>query len=97
MDIPAGLSANCDEGDLSEILSNLIDNACKWAAQRIELFVELDTLAVAESFARGQHLVVASRTDALAPFGEQHREDGVAPVTGFDILGRRARGPKGLS
>ncbi len=37
LDIPADLTANCDEGDLSEMLSNLIDNACKWARTGVRI------------------------------------------------------------
>jgi signal transduction histidine kinase len=37
VDIPAGTTVNCDEGDLAEILSNLIDNACKWARGRVSI------------------------------------------------------------
>lgn len=33
--VPAGLRLPCDRGDLAEILSNLIDNACKWARGRV--------------------------------------------------------------
>ena len=33
--LPPGLKLPCDRGDLAEILSNLIDNACKWAAHRV--------------------------------------------------------------
>ncbi|QJU59848.1 HAMP domain-containing histidine kinase [Sphingomonas sp. AP4-R1] len=36
-DIPAGLSVACDPGDLAEILSNLIDNACKWAGSTVRI------------------------------------------------------------
>ena len=35
--VPDGLRLACDAGDLAEILSNLIDNAFKWAAQRITI------------------------------------------------------------
>ncbi|MBX7201034.1 MAG: HAMP domain-containing histidine kinase [Rhodospirillaceae bacterium] len=35
VDIPPGAKVNCDEADLAEILSNLVDNACKWAARRV--------------------------------------------------------------
>jgi len=37
VDISADLTVNCDEGDLAEILSNLIDNACKWAQGNIKV------------------------------------------------------------
>lgn len=33
--VPVGLRLPCDTGDLAEILSNLIDNAFKWATRRI--------------------------------------------------------------
>lgn len=35
--VPDGLRLACDAGDLAEILSNLIDNAFKWAARRITI------------------------------------------------------------
>ncbi len=35
--IPDAAAVNCDEGDLAEILSNLIDNACKWARGRVTI------------------------------------------------------------
>lgn len=35
VDLPAGLRLPCDGGDLAEILSNLIDNGCKWAASKV--------------------------------------------------------------
>lgn len=33
--IPDGLRLPCDQGDLAEIISNLVDNACKWARQKV--------------------------------------------------------------
>ena len=36
-EVPAGISLACDPGDLAEILSNLIDNACKWAASAVRI------------------------------------------------------------
>jgi len=35
IDLPPGLRLPCDSGDLAEILSNLIDNACKWCRGRV--------------------------------------------------------------
>jgi len=37
--VPASLSFRGDEQDLQEMLGNLIDNACKWAAHRVEVTV----------------------------------------------------------
>ena len=35
VDLTPGLRLPCDHGDLAEMLSNLIDNACKWARRRV--------------------------------------------------------------
>jgi len=35
--VPAGLSVACDPGDLTEILSNLLDNAFKWADSAVSV------------------------------------------------------------
>lgn len=32
---PPGVSLPCDSGDLAEIVSNLVDNACKWASSAV--------------------------------------------------------------
>jgi two-component system sensor histidine kinase PhoQ len=40
-----------DEGDLTEILGNLLDNACKWSSGMVHLQIDTD-------LARGLHLVV---------------------------------------
>jgi len=36
IDIPAELSLRADQGDLTEMFGNLLDNACKWCQQNIE-------------------------------------------------------------
>lgn len=41
-DIPPALSVPCDPGDLAEILSNLIDNACKWAGSAVRISATAD-------------------------------------------------------
>ena len=35
--IDASLTCQCDEGDLMEMLGNLLENACKWSQQRIRI------------------------------------------------------------
>ena len=39
-DVDAGLAFHGDEGDLMEILGNLLDNACKWASGRVTVRAE---------------------------------------------------------
>jgi two-component system sensor histidine kinase PhoQ len=42
VEVPDGLTARIDEGDLTEILGNLLDNACKWARERVRVEVTED-------------------------------------------------------
>jgi two-component system sensor histidine kinase PhoQ len=37
LDIPAEARVRIDEGDLTELLGNLLDNACKWCAHRVHV------------------------------------------------------------
>ncbi len=39
-DVDAGIVLHADEGDLMEILGNLLDNACKWASGRVRVRAE---------------------------------------------------------
>ncbi|MEM9386810.1 MAG: ATP-binding protein [Pseudomonadota bacterium] len=39
--VPAEAAFFGDEGDLMEVLGNLLDNACKWCARRVSLSVEV--------------------------------------------------------
>ena len=51
--IPEGIAFKGDEGDLMELLGNLLDNAFKWAHKRIEVVAELEK----------QHLVLRIMDD----------------------------------
>ncbi len=46
LSLELAVSAACqfagDRADLMEMLGNLLDNACKWCAQRVRLTVEVD-------------------------------------------------------
>ena len=42
IDIEAELEFHCQEGDIMELLGNLVDNAFKWAKQRIEISIRQD-------------------------------------------------------
>jgi signal transduction histidine kinase len=40
IEMPAGLSASIDEGDLTELLGNLIENAARFAKARVQISAE---------------------------------------------------------
>jgi two-component system sensor histidine kinase PhoQ len=42
LDIAAGIGFHGDEGDLMEILGNVLDNACKWAGSRVRVRVAIE-------------------------------------------------------
>jgi two-component system sensor histidine kinase PhoQ len=40
--LPADIKLRVDEGDLMEVLGDLLDNACKWCRQRVRIEVNMD-------------------------------------------------------
>ena len=40
--LPESCSIYCEEGDLYEIIGNLMDNACKWCKQKVKVSIELN-------------------------------------------------------
>jgi len=73
IDLPDALRLPCDRGDLAEILSNLIDNACKWARRRIVIrggpqFIEIcDDGPGIPRDQRDIVMAVGTRLDPLTP------------------------------
>lgn len=71
--VPAGLWLPCDRGDLAEILSNLIDNGCKWARGRVVVSAGPDHVEVRDDgpgIPEGQRACVATigtRLDMTKP------------------------------
>ncbi|PZU11519.1 HAMP domain-containing sensor histidine kinase [Sphingomonas sp.] len=71
------IAVQCDPGDLSEMLSNLIDNACKWAATSVRVSAATDPAGTHISVeddgpgippaARGRVLDVGVRLDDTQP------------------------------
>jgi signal transduction histidine kinase len=59
VDIPSDTTVNCDEGDLAEMLSNLLDNACKWARARVAV--------TAQASAAGTMIEIADDGPGIAP------------------------------
>jgi len=62
-DIAPGMMIACDSGDLAEILSNLIDNGCKWARSRVTIAGAGTRIAISDD---GPGIPAERRADALA-------------------------------
>jgi signal transduction histidine kinase len=67
VDIPSDTTVNCDEGDLAEMLSNLLDNACKWARARVAV--------TAQASAAGTMIEIADDGPGIAPDKRAHAFD----------------------
>jgi len=61
--IAPGMMLACDSGDLAEILSNLIDNGCKWARSRVTIAGEGAQISISDD---GPGIPVERRADAIA-------------------------------
>lgn len=80
--VPAGLAYPGEEGELMELLGNLLDNARKWAHRRVRIGGGLD--------AAGGRLVVEDdgpgmTAEAIAGLGRGVRWDESRPGTGFGL------------
>jgi signal transduction histidine kinase len=61
--IAPGMMLACDGGDLAEILSNLIDNGCKWARSRVAIEGAGTRISISDD---GPGIPAERRADALA-------------------------------
>ena len=91
VDITADMTVNCDEGDLSEILSNLIDNACKWARGQIRISArQIDGSIVMEVVDDGPGIAAEMR-DKVFDVGARLDEDKAGSGLGLAIARDLAR------
>jgi signal transduction histidine kinase len=65
------IDVSVDEVDLAEILSNLIDNACKWATSRIEITWHLDDGATVLSIDDDGPGIAEGHRDTVFKVGER--------------------------
>ncbi|MBY8824425.1 sensor histidine kinase [Sphingomonas colocasiae] len=82
-EIAPGMMLACESGDLAEILSNLIDNGCKWARSRVTIQGEGTRIAVSDD---GPGIPIERRADAVAV---GVRLDSATPGTGLGLAATR--------
>ena len=79
----AGVTVRCDRQDLSEMLGNLVENACKWAASRVNVEVGYAAGVVRVTVEDdGPGLALEQRERAL---GRGVRLDEAAPGSGLGL------------
>lgn len=80
-----------EEQDLQEMLGNLIDNACKWAASRIEVQVETLSGELSVSIDDDGHGIAGSKRDAVLKRGIRADEQIAGTGLGLAIVEDLAR------
>lgn len=80
------IDVSIDEVDLSEILSNLIDNACKWATSRVEIGWHLDDGAAVLQIADDGPGIPGAYRDAVFNVGERLDRAEVGTGLGLAIV-----------
>ena len=89
--VPAGQAVRVEQADLEEMLGNLMDNACKWAASRVTLSTEPSGSGSTE--ASGSSLMVTVDDDGMgvedalleSVLQRGVRADQTAPGSGFGL------------
>jgi signal transduction histidine kinase len=101
--VPAGLTVRADAGAVEQILFNLVDNACKYAATATDRTIRVDVRADgADVFVtvadHGPGIPAAERAGLFRPFGRSAAQAaGNAPGVGLGLalcrrLARAMRG-----
>jgi two-component system sensor histidine kinase PhoQ len=67
--LPVELKLRVDEGDLMEVLGNLLDNACKWCQQRVRIEVSMDKLRARITIADDGPGIAQSQVDMILQRG----------------------------
>lgn len=81
--LPANLKLRVDEGDLMEVLGNILDNACKWCRQRVCIDVILEKGRAQISIADDGPGIAASEVDTILQRGG--RIDQTKPGQGIGL------------
>jgi signal transduction histidine kinase len=83
IDVPAGTAVRVEQADLEEMLGNLMDNACKWAATRVSLSARTDVQSVMCTVDDDGPGVETSLLESVLQRGV--RADETAPGSGFGL------------
>ncbi len=81
--LPADLKLRVDEGDLMEVLGNILDNACKWCQQRIQIEVDVEKSRAHISIADDGPGIAQSQSDLILQRGG--RIDETKPGQGIGL------------
>ena len=81
--LPPELKLRVDEGDLMEVLGNLLDNACKWCRQRVGISVTLEKARARISIVDDGPGIAASQVETILQRGG--RIDQTKPGQGIGL------------
>jgi len=87
----AALQFRCDESDLLELCGNLLDNACKWAAGRVEIAARLDTGGLTIAIDDDGQGIAAGQRDAVLRRGVRADQQVPGSGLGLSIVGDLAQ------
>jgi signal transduction histidine kinase len=83
VDVPEGQAVRVEQADLEEMLGNILDNACKWAATRVTLSTETTGASVVVMVDDDGPGVADAMLEAVLQRGV--RADETAPGSGFGL------------
>ena len=84
--LPAEIKLRVDEGDLMEVLGNLLDNACKWCQQRVCIDVKLDTSWAHITIADDGPGITPSQVDTILQRGGRGDESKPGQGIGLSVV-----------
>ena len=84
--LPADLKLRVDEGDLMEVLGNILDNACKWGRQRVRIEVSVDKSRAHITIADDGPGIAQSQSDMILQRGGRADESKPGQGIGLSVV-----------
>lgn len=84
--LPADLKLRVDEGDLMEVLGNILDNACKWSRQRVRIEVSVDKSRAHITIADDGPGIAQSQSDMILQRGGRADESKPGQGIGLSVV-----------